>query len=348
MNRVRILSALMLFVPVFLIVWLASKKPTEDPASVPSTDERSEPLADLSLTEDKRAVEDFEMETLVPRLEQIAEHFEQSIRYPDFSMPILDPAAIVKYQPNQAAEMYYERHGRSLRLQTRSLHYRSDEPISGQVQVMPAGPATVQLDIMQQGQVIASQTLKVAHEHADFSFPPLGQSWHDPQLLLVASMRVHSDLWRTSAPLLKDDPSMATIELVAVGDSYVDGPWLVIPAQVRSQQDGYFRLEGNLYAADDRPLVHLSTQAALAAGDRQLLLRAHIQALKAQPAAGDYWLRDISLQQMPAPPDYQEHPGVLSIKSAPVHSFPLSAYQYQRWQDPEAQARLQFLKQLTR
>lgn len=140
----------------------------------------------------------------------------------------------------------------------------------------------------------------------------------------------------------------STAELVYLGDAYVEGAHLVIPAHFDVHEPGFYRIQANLYdAAHGQPVSHLNASVMLSAETDVGLLRVHAAVLRDQSSAGPYVLRDISVERPPARPGDQTGYGSASAAAFAVAGFALDQYSDEPYVDPQAQQRLEFLERLS-
>lgn len=288
-------------------------------------------------------------EPLTEQYEDVARQFAEAIQYPSESLPIFDPASVQKYIPNQSAPIRFEENDVLLTLRSDNLRFSPTQTITGSVSVKGKNDAELSLHLIQSGQIIANIIATPHEQEQSFQFPPLGQRWQDDELQLVATLKSSENEWIVSTPILREVIDEDSAQLTDLEPSKIDGAWLIIPVNLQIESVGFYRIEANLYSANDsRPLLHLTTEGELSRGSEQLLLKAHIRALKAMQGEGDYVLKNIVLEQMPSPPDFETKQGFVTLPSISIQGYPFNQYTDEPFQDAEALARLKFLQSLSK
>lgn len=135
--------------------------------------------------------------------------------------------------------------------------------------------------------------------------------------------------------------------LVDVGTARVEGADLVIPARFDVKRPGQYRVQANLFAAEDRaPVSHVTAEFLLSAQDSGGELRVHAVTLRARGIDGPYVLRDVDIQRIPDQPGDPTGYGSSLADNYAVNGFPLDAYSPEPYEDPAARQRLEFLQKL--
>jgi hypothetical protein len=307
------------------------------------------PLLTQSLPSQRAKTETTLEEPLAEQYDDVAIQFAEAIQYPSESLPIFDPTTVQKYIPNQSAPIRFEENDVLLSLRSDHLRFSPSQAITGSVSVKGEANAELRLTLIQAGQIIADIIATPSEHEQPFQFPPLGQRWQNDELQLVATLTSSANEWVVSTPILREYFDADSAQLTSIEPSRVDGAWLIIPVNLRVESPGFYRIEANLYAAsDNRPLLHLTTEGELTGGSGQLLLRAHIRALKAMQDEGDYLLKHIALEQMPSPPDFETTQGLVSLPSITIQGHPFNDYTDEPFLDAEALARLEFLQSMSK
>ncbi len=137
-------------------------------------------------------------------------------------------------------------------------------------------------------------------------------------------------------------------DLLYLGDAYVDGPHLVIPAHFRVNNPGYYRVQANLYdAASGAPVSHLNSSFTLSESDNTGLLKVHAVTLREMQAAGPYLLKDFNIVRSPARPGEQTGFGSSAQASFQVQGFSLDRYADDPYVDEAAIQRQTFLDRIS-
>ena len=123
-----------------------------------------------------------------------------------------------------------------------------------------------------------------------------------------------------------------------VGASEVQGEYLIIPVYVSTEKLGFHRLEANLYDTEtNQPLIHLTAEDHLLSSDGQLILKAHISALKVSGSEGPYALKDLMLRRLPAAPEYITEFGQVEKAYFEVDGYRFSEFQDKPYLNEKAQ-----------
>lgn len=304
------------------------------PASIPGISETGQ---GLQLDAEARA-----------QLQQIGEAYAAQIRYPEFSQPIDPDNLESKYLPDVpvATELPADlRDPNSPILSLLPNQFRFFEGdallVSAQIKGLPDDvTSAINAELTRQGQVLAQATVYPADEPAhsyvlDFGTLRLPDvSWQ--QELQVNAEFQFAGKTTTRSVTVEYHQTVARVE--QVGPSSVEGEYLQIPVYVSTDKPGFHRLKANLYDAETgKPLVHLRAEESLDSAQGQLLLRAHIGALKAAGSEGPYELRDLQLSRMPSSPDYitefgRIEQGVIAIEGHAFESYDDKPYHNEKSQ----------------
>lgn len=137
-------------------------------------------------------------------------------------------------------------------------------------------------------------------------------------------------------------------DLLYLGDAFVDGPHLVIPAHFRVNNPGYYRVQANLYdAASGAPVSHLNSTFTLSESDNTGLLKVHAVTLREMQAAGPYLLKDFNIVRSPARPGEQTGFGSSAQASFQIQGFSLDRYSDDPYINEAAIQRQNFLDRIS-
>ena len=350
-------SLVVLAVLSLMILWFGYQKlsgyrfkpeTVSQPASLPVINGKPLKLNAESLTKEKpkKAVSELMLleDSIEQGLGQIADRFAADVKYPDTSYPIFDPSTLPKYQSNLGAPVVAQNGEQVIKLTTDGFSYSPEMNVNVDVQLQNIRGGELVLQVTQTSTVIFETVHQIDHEQFLLSVPPLGPHWAGDTVLISVSVNTNGHPLVASTPIKINDLTDSPISLLRFDASFIDGPWLRIPAKVEVKENGFYRLEANLYSDETGlPLVHLSTENELLTGQREVILRAHITALRAMSDPGDYLLKDFYLERMPSDPDYETKTGSLAIKQQRVDGFAFDQYSAEGFQDEEVQARLDFL-----
>jgi hypothetical protein len=350
-------SLVFLAVASLMVLWFGFQKLSANrfkpetalqPASLPVINVNPQKLDTKSLTEGKtkEAVSELMLieDSIEQGLGQIANRFSADVKYPDTSYPIFDPSILPKYQPNLGAPVVSQQGEQLITLTTDAFSYAPDANVYVDVQLENIFEGELLLQVTQSNLVIYETVHQIDYSQLLLTIPPIGQQWINQDVLVAVTVNTQENSFVASTPVKIRDLTDTPISLLRFDASFIDGPWLSIPAKVDVKENGFYRLEANLYSdATGLPLIHLTAENELLIGQGDIFLRAHISALRAMGDPGDYLLKDLYLERMPSDPDYETKTGSLAIKQQRVDGFAFDQYRNEEFQDEEVQARLEFL-----
>jgi len=135
--------------------------------------------------------------------------------------------------------------------------------------------------------------------------------------------------------------------LLALGETYVEGAHLMIPAEFDVAISGYYRFEANLFdQATQQPISHLNSTFLLTKAENIADVKVHAVTLRRVGFAGPYTLRDINITRGPAKPSDKSGYGMATKESYQIKGFDLSFYSDEAFVDPKNQQRLEFLQKM--
>lgn len=357
---------------VVTAIWLRPQGEVEKEVAVPTPDSNSEletgtntsnkkPSSSTLLSDDQaEEFNPYESEVFKAQIQQVADLFEETSRYPVSSRPIINPDDVRESAPFEQNEV--------------DLPFANDGDLENAIRVSAA------TDTYQyyQGQMITvrvrisgapldtftSVTGNLSSSKGDLPYPlnfqPTGASLTEfvsefdtqivqqalmtSEMTAVVKVKVGDQDMLTTVSFRYDQPSA---QVVGTLPARVEGPNLVIPLQVSVSQSGYYFVRGVLEEAGTaKPLIELQTEGSLIAGNGLLELNAHISALKYHQSEGPYTLRSVKLHRGADFGEALDVPGATMQKQFPVQGFPLSSYEDQEYVDELAQERLAFLRQM--
>ncbi len=296
-------------------------------------------------------------EALKAQFMQVADQYEAAMQFPSDSQPIFSEAALKRYLPPDTSdvELPFPLPGYDKPVQV-AIHMERYQYFHGET--IPVGlvmkgvdpgaqvHAVIQLRTLT-GETLQQQTL-VADDDTSALYTVVrpGQTaaqWPN-ELQVHALVELDDHRLTLAAPLRYHAPSAV---IVQTNGSTVIGPYLHVPLLVQLNQPGYYFVSGNLYSArSGKPLLHLEAEGALTSAMASLDLRAHIAALKVSGDEGDYQLKDLRLVRAAEDHEQSDVAGTTAQSSFPVTGHPFSSYEDSPYQDPDAEARLAFLRNL--
>ncbi|GAA6136780.1 hypothetical protein NBRC116583_05270 [Arenicella sp. 4NH20-0111] len=324
-------------------------------------------LASTATNEPKSKKEDdveefnpYESEVFKGQLQQIADLYEETSKYPIGSQPVFNPDAVKEPEPFEFTEVdlpFPESDGDEnpirLAAATDTYQYFQGDLIQTRVQISGAPTDTF---------IGVTGTLSGAN--GDIPLPLNFQATNSslteftanfdtnlaPNHLMTTEMLVKltakvgdRDLF-TTVSFRYDIPSA---QIIGVMPARVEGANMVIPLQVNVGQSGYYFLRGVLEdKLTRRPLIELQNEGPLLAGNGLLNLNAHISALTLQQSEGPYILRSVRLHRGAEQGETFDSPGSTYKKEYQIQGFPFSSYDNEEFVDELSQERLAFLRQM--
>lgn len=302
----------------------------------------------------------YESEVFKAQLQQIADLYEETSKYPIGSQPILNPESVKDPEPFEFTEVdlpFPEDDGDDnpirLAAATDTFQYFHGDPIQVRVQISGApadtfvgvtgllsgakGDVPLPLNFQATTALLTEFTALI-----DTSLAPVHLM--TTEMLVKLNAKVGDRDLFTTVSFRYDVPSA---QVIGVMPANVDGPNLVIPLQVSVGQSGYYFVRGVLEdSVSRRPLIELQNEGPLIAGNGVINLNAHISALKRQTSEGPYILRSVRLHRGAEQGETFDAPGSSFKKEFQIQGFPFSSYENEDFEDDLAQERLAFLRQM--
>ena len=286
------------------------------------------------------------------QLQEVAEAYRHSSRFPSYSVPLqesdwqlLNPRAFIptempiKGEDDLSVRIELAHYIADIQqpLPVRVITSYADRPVQGVAIILGKGSSTTRLTIDSdqpglrsfQG-ILQPETLAAAGTG---------------EVAVIANLELAGGKRADLATVVELYRSDAT--LLRLGDAYVDGAHLMIPAHFEVHTPGLFRIQANLYDAESAaPVSHLNSSFALSGGKASGLLKVHAVTLRAQDAAGPYQLKDINIVRSPERPGVATGYGSAEAEAYQVNGFSLDSYSDADYVDPQTQQRLEFLDRL--
>jgi len=360
--------------PLLLMIWYGSRlgpapepdpqdappvaKPTEPPAAtLPATSqETSAPPADVA------SVTTPLPDPMQSQLADIANAYRASMHYPDYSRPLrksdwnlLNPRVFV---PRNTSLASAEGVSASIVVDHFVVDAAHDLPV--RVLVTTSGDSTratayvsrVDLQLGKPGKSAGSVVLTDAGQQNNArifagSIPAeLLQAAGEGEVVLSALLAFSTGITSSVTAMIK--VYSADARLTYLGDAYIDGPHLMIPAHFEVIQEGFYRMQANLFdKSGEQPISHLNATFMLSESSPTGLLKVHATTLRAQQSAGPYELRDFDIRRSASRPGDPPGYGSSDRPSFSVRGFSLDSYSNQPYVDPRARQRLDFLDRLS-
>jgi hypothetical protein len=138
-----------------------------------------------------------------------------------------------------------------------------------------------------------------------------------------------------------------TATLTRLGESYVDGADLVIPAYLDVEKPGRYSFQANLFdESGGQPISHLNSVLTLTREENEGLVRVHAATLRAKGSPGPYLLKDINITMPPPGPEDTTGYGSSTTESFRVQGHDLDQYSDEPYDDPQNRQRLEFLQKM--
>ncbi len=277
-------------------------------------------------------------------LASVADEYQQTIRYPDYSVP-LTKAQAEAYQGNRYHPVVLPLEGDGRFVVTLDkFRFSQGEPIlvvaslKGRQVFGQSLSATLET---------AGERGRVASAELENADPGYYQgtisSDHPPgEYRLIVEARVDGKPVRHVSSLTIE-PDLGSFE--GLETAYVSGNDLVIPVRFDPEQSGYYALSAQLYSGET-PLAQLQQETSLGSSSAVIRLKAHGSVLANRDIQGTLQLRHLQIRRLPAAPgdrtDYAFGPEEGYEFSPPD----LDGLQNQPAMNPESEQRAALLRQL--
>lgn len=278
-------------------------------------------------------------------LASVADEYQQTIRYPDYSVPLSDAQAKA-YQGNlyHPVELPLEGDGRFV-VTLDKFRFTRGEPIlvvtslSGRQVFSESLSASLESTPEQDR---ADSAELHATEDTGYYQGSLSSDHAPGEYRLIVEARVDGRPVRHVSSLFIE-PDLGDFN--GIESPYVSGNDLIIPVKFDPENAGYYALTAQLYNGQ-RALAQLSAEESLSGGRGTLQLRAHGSVLANRDIEGQLQLRHLQIRQMPARPGDRTH-----YAFGPDEGYEFSPPNLDRLRDepavnPESEQRAALLRQL--
>lgn len=278
-------------------------------------------------------------------LAQVAEQYEQTTRYPPYSVPLTEAQARA-YRGNvyDPIDLPLADGGRFSVTLEKFRFTRGEEIL---VMASLTGPEVVArtMDVTLEPTAERTSVASTTLEHQDDGFyqGSLDSDVAPGEYRLVVEATVDSRPLRHVSTLTVE-PDLGEFE--GIGDARVRDNDLVIPVAFDARESGFYSLSAQLYA-DGRPLAQLTGEQSLDGSGDQIELRAHGSVLAPKAGANTLTLKGLQIRRLPARPgDRTDH------AYGPEEGFSFSppdldALEDVPARDPESEQRAALLRQMT-
>jgi hypothetical protein len=277
-------------------------------------------------------------------LASVADEYQQTIRYPDYSVP-LTKAQAEAYQGNRYHPVVLPLEGDGRFVVTLDkFRFSQGEPILVVASLKGRQVFGQSLSATLETAVERDRVASAELENADPGYyQGTVSSDHTPgEYRLIVEARVDGKPVRHVSSLTIE-PDLGSFE--GLETAYVSGNDLVIPVRFDPEQSGYYALSAQLYSGET-PLAQLQQETSLGSSSSVIRLKAHGSVLANRDIQGPLQLRHLQIRRLPATPgdrtDYAFGPEEGYEFSPPD----LDGLRDQPAMNPESEQRAALLRQL--
>lgn len=297
--------------------------------------------------------------TLASQITDIADSFAQTAQFPVNSQPITQAEQVFTYAPftETFTEVAYPSDNYAeltLSVATDRYQYFSGDDVIVIAQLKNVSQdASVRADacLTTVNQSQAKTCVELRHTYSNnWQFKNVfpAQTLEDDlpeELLVEVNVEVDGEVFLSNATFRYNTPAATVMELV---DSIPNQEYLDIPLILEVHQAGYYFVSAVLYdQSKSLPLVQLQQEARLTTGRQQIVLKAHVDALKYHQDPGPYQLSNITLRRGAKEGEIHDKAGNSKSNAYSLQGFSFDRYLDNPYQDPLALERQQFLRRLS-
>ena len=308
--------------------------------------------------EETEEVNPYETEVFKGQVNLIADRYAETAKFPIGSQPIRNAADARQPKP-------YEETGVETPFETESgetvgvfaavdrFQYFTNDTINVRLELsgVPNGdsveadavlsgtkgdtPLTIQLQAIDSSQSILTGAF-------DTSLAP--PSVFSQEMIVKLTLRIGGEPFLTTVGF---NYTSASARLVGLGLVKPNGANLEIPLEYTVFNEGYYFV--NAILSDEktgRPLIAIQTEGRMSQGNGRLIAQAHILALKESGSEGPYILKNIKAHRGAERGEKFDIPAATIKPQFTVSGYSFSEYLDEEYQDPLAQERIDFLKNL--
>lgn len=366
------LRIMLVLVGLILVAWLLWSGPfsttnTNQSSSSTQSEDTPQPALesfDKQLSDDTQTqfvVQDpnpYQEQALKSQIMQVADLYAEQARYPHFSQPILDPQTINEPEPFEetevdtpfptddealpihllvATERYQYFTNETIRTRLRLHNAPSDAFISATGTLSGSAgdtPLTIEFQLDPDNQ----------QWFADFNTALIPPALLSPEMLIKVVVQIDEAPYFTTVGIRYQ---AAEANLTGIAWARPEGAFLNIALQYDVSTSGYYFSNGILADAQSgQPLIQLQAEGPMQQGNSVLIMKAHIQALRAVNSEGPYVLRTIRTFRGAETGEQFDKPAATLEQSYTVPGFAFERYEDTEYVDPLAQERIEFLQQL--
>ena len=289
------------------------------------------------------------------QLADIATAYAQNARYPDYSKPLqredwqsLHPQAFI---PRKASLSNMVHLSATIMLDRYIVDRSVEQPVQVQLHKESGfdtslSVSAVEIWLQQNAKRSPTTTLTATGQHfAGVLAVPAMRSMLQGETAVMAQIVFSNGQRSLISTMIKLYEPEA--KLLKLGEAYIDGADLVIPAQFELNKAGNYIVAANLFNAENtEPISHLTAEMTLSPTQKTGLLKVHAATLRAKQAASSYLLKDVDITRLPDNAGELTSYGSSVASSFAVRAFPLESYSHEPYNDPAAQQKLAFLQKL--
>jgi len=367
-KQVSIIVAIVI-VGIALFWFFNNKKPPSTIVETTNTPTTPDLLSTVKETQNKKktssitqANEDdfseFEKQVLKAQIQNIADQYADTARFPIGSQPVRNIADVRQPEPFEETEVetpFETESGENIGVSVAvdKFQYFSNDIINVRLELsgLPTGAfvkATATI-AGPQGDTSLSTDLEAIDASQSIMLGAFDTSLASPQtfskeMFVKVFVEVGGEPFLTTVAFSYD---FASAKLVGIGLAQPNGATLDIPFEYTVFQSGYYFVSALLQdQKTGQPLIVLQTEGRMAQGNGQVIAQAHIQALKEVGSEGPYVLTNIKAYRGAEQGEQFDTPASSVRNQFEIDGHPFSAYKDEVFEDQLVQDRVEFLKEL--
>jgi len=301
---------------------------------------------------------ELETQVLKAQVQNIADQYADTARFPIGSQPIRNLADAKQPEPYEETEVetpFETESGETIGVSAAvdRFQYFSNDTINIRLELsgVPEGAFVEALANIAgpQGDTPLSTNLNSVDASQSIFVGALDTSLAPPQtfskeMIVKISIEIAGEPFFTTVAFNYDT---ASARLVGLGVVQPSGANLEIPFEYSVLSSGYYFVSAILNDQQTgRPLVALQTEGRMSQGNGRLIAKAHIQALKAAGSEGPYVLTNIRAYRGAERGEQFDVPASSVNSQYTLSAFSFSDYADEVFEDPLAQERAEFLIEL--
>ena len=323
--------------------------------SINTLNKEASPVVETRIKDD---FSEFEQQVLTAQVQNIADRYADTARFPIGSQPIRNIADARPAEPFEETEVetpFETESGDIIGVSAAvdKFQYFSNETINVRLElsglsegVFVKATATI---ASQQGNTSLVTDLEAIDSSQSVLLGALNTSltssqFFSKEMFVKVFVEVDGEPFLTTVAFSYDT---ASAQLVGLGLVQPNGATLDIPFEYTVFQSGYYFVSALLQDQQTgQPLIALQTEGRMTQGNGQVIAQAHIQALKEAGSEGPYVLTNIKAYRGAERGEQFDVPASNVKSQFEIAAQPFSSYEDQAFEDPLAQERVEFLKEL--